>query len=98
MNAKRFFKKFPQETRNTNCLRDVGCPDCGNRESFSIRAISMFLFGDGGTSEFEGDVNIDDDAFAVCHRCNRKGDLREFTFDGLDKLYEARDRMIGGYQ
>lgn len=98
MNTKEFFHKYPDAPRNTNCLVDVGCPNCGNRYEFFIAATALFIFGDDGTSNFEGDVDYDETAFAVCRECHEPSRLSDFYFLGLDKLYEARDRMIGGAQ
>lgn len=83
MTASRFKKLYPDIPRNTNCLRDMACFQCGNRESFSIIAKSNFIIFDDGTSEF-GDVEYEADALMACRGCGKTGILNDFIIARLD--------------
>ncbi len=85
MSPSTFVRKYPDATRNENCLRDIACPYCGNRESFEIEAKSAFVMFDSGADEF-GDVEHDSSARTACRACGKVGYLRQFTIKRLDEL------------
>jgi hypothetical protein len=62
---------------NTNCLKNIKCPDCGNEDRFRIQGMTLFTVTDDGTDEF-GDVEWDDDSYAECVACHRHGTLKDF--------------------
>lgn len=92
MNAEQFFKKYPDARRNTNCLKDIACPKCGNRSDFGISFNSFGCFTDEGCDEY-GDLDYDSTSYAVCRECEHDGTVKNFTIEGLDELLGARDRL-----
>ena len=62
---------------NTNCLRGVKCPNCGNDDRFFINAVITCFVTDEG-SEPNGDHFWDDDSFTVCPECEYQGELRRY--------------------
>jgi hypothetical protein len=62
---------------NTNCLKHIQCPACGNEEWFRIAARTMATVTDDGVED-HGDMEWDDDSYAECAACLRHGTLREF--------------------
>lgn len=66
-------------TKNTNCLEGIRCPtpECGQADSFWIRASATFRFYDDGTDEYHS-VEYDDDAFAQCPACKTTGTVASF--------------------
>jgi hypothetical protein len=62
---------------NTNCLRNIKCPDCGNEELFRIAAMTIATVTDEGTED-HGDMEWDDDSYAECAACYRHGTLKDF--------------------
>jgi hypothetical protein len=63
---------------NTNCLRNIKCPDCGYKDSFRIAATTIFTVTDDGTDDF-GDVEWNDDSYAECLQCRRQGTVKDFS-------------------
>jgi hypothetical protein len=84
MRPSTFTKKYPSSVPNSNCLRNIACPHCGNRESFEIEARANFIVYDDGTSEF-GDVEYDPQSRAACRSCGKTGRLERFTIPKLDE-------------
>jgi hypothetical protein len=62
---------------NTNCLKNIKCPSCGNEESFRIAAKTIFTVTDDGTED-HGDIEWDDDSYAECVQCSRHSTSKDF--------------------
>ena len=73
---------------NTNCLLDIACPKCGNRDNFGIVGKCEFDVEDDGSSGNESDHEWDERAHTRCKECGHEGSLATFTFDGLDEKLE----------
>ena len=85
LTARQFLKKFPDSEQNENCLEDMGCPECGNRERFKIEMTAVIEICDEGTED-HGDTEWDDKSYCECFVCSLSGKVRNFTFKGLDDL------------
>lgn len=83
MTAEEFRRKYPENIRNHNCLRDIACGNCGSRGGFLISGEAVFAMFDDGTSEFE-DVQYESCSRAACRGCGRVGTVEDFTIRGLD--------------
>ena len=62
---------------NTNCLRGIRCPKCGQDDVFRIQGTAVFTVVDDGTDEFEN-VEWDEDAPTTCPKCGYDGLMEEF--------------------
>lgn len=86
MTPQEFRDKFPDcEERNTNCLKDIACPECGNRSYFRIVGTSLFRVVDEGTED-NSDIEWDENSPACCGACGHDAKLGDFTVTGLDKF------------
>ena len=92
MTTEDFLEQFPDAEENENCLRDVACPKCGNREKFRIEAKIMAIVEDMGTDRDESDCEWDESSHCACGNdaCDKDGPLKDFTIDGLDDAIAAR--------
>lgn len=64
---------------NTNCLKGVRCPSCGQEDAFQITARVSVLVTDDGTEDSGGDYERDHDAPTRCIDCGKCGPLSDFT-------------------
>ncbi len=62
---------------NTNCLKGIRCPKCGQEDRFMITGYAQFEVTDGG-SEATGDHEWDDRSMTRCPNCDRSGPLSDF--------------------
>ena len=63
---------------NTNCLKDIRCPECGYEDNFKITATSTFdMFDDG--SDSHGDVEFGESAPCECGECQFAATVKEFS-------------------
>jgi hypothetical protein len=62
---------------NTNCLKGIRCPKCGQEEHFRIAAIIQCLVTDDG-SDPVGDHEWDEDSPASCPECGFNGEWKKF--------------------
>ena len=53
---------------NSNCLKDMRCPECGSPGPFFITALTDFEMHDDGT-ESHGDIEYDDVSSCRCKNC-----------------------------
>src|SRR5437660_5765113 len=53
LTARRLIQKLPRLRPNENCLINIACPECGNRDQFRIEMKSMFTLRDDGTDGYE---------------------------------------------
>lgn len=84
MRAAGFLKKFPNSKVNEGCLMDMGCPECGQRDSFKIEFRGTAEVSDEGSDDV-GDHEWDGKSACQCE-CGHAGTVRDFTFKGLDEL------------
>jgi hypothetical protein len=89
MTPKQFVKKFPEANWiNQNCLEDIACPHCGNRERFSVEVTTHMEIVDDGTDD-HGDTEWDDESHCRCCDCNEDGAVKDFKIPGLDAYLEG---------
>jgi Zn ribbon nucleic-acid-binding protein len=67
-------------SKNTNCLEGIRCPKCGQDDSLRIAGSSIFTVVDDGTED-HGDVEWDEDSWALCPACEYEGKLGMFHTD-----------------
>lgn len=92
MTAAEFLAKFPKSKPNSNCLEDVGCHRCGNREEFKVLITTWAELVDDGTVA-DSDHEYDMFSPIECEKCHHKTLLHEFTFQGLDPLIEQKEKL-----
>ena len=85
LTARRLMQKFPNLQPNDNCLTNIACPECGNRDQFRIEMKSVFTLRDTGTDGYE-DTDWGRNAYCQCGQCQHEGKVRDFTFPALDDL------------
>jgi len=92
MSAKHFLKAFPAtSTINHNCLVDMGCPKCGQRDSFKVFYSTRGLFTDEGMESEIGSDQEWDSKGVECGACQHTTALSAFRHPGLDDaLWQLR--------
>jgi len=90
--AAQFLRVYPHSPRNDNCLEDIACPKCGQREQFKVRIITMGELTDDGTDAEVGDHEWGN--YIECSRCAHYGNLAGFTFKGLDELISRAEQIL----
>jgi hypothetical protein len=84
---------------NKNCLKGLGCPNCGDTSAFRISARCWAEVHDDGihdSSEFEWE----DDAACICVNCSHSGTVADFniqtqkspSFPDIDVYHETEGR------
>lgn len=63
---------------NTNCLKDMKCPECGYDAMFHIVAKSTFTMFDEGADSFT-DVVFDETSPCACGECRYEATVKEFS-------------------
>ena len=63
---------------NTNCLKGIQCPACGQEDRFKIAALIACLVTDNG-SEPVGDHEWNDESSNHCPQCGFDAKLKDFT-------------------
>ncbi len=94
LTAWRLIQKFPRLQLNENCLTNIACPECGNRDQFRIEMKSTFTLRDDGT-DGHGDTEWGRHAYCQCGQCQHEGRVRDFTFPGLDDLLRSANESKG---
>lgn len=94
LTARKLIQKFPRLQRKANCLTDIACPGCGNREEFRIEMKSMFTLRDDGTDGYE-DTEWGQGNYCRCGQCQHEGKVRDFTFPGLEALLASAHESKG---
>lgn len=98
MNAEEFLKKFPNAPHRGNCLEDIACPKCGQREEFVVKATIHMGLTDEGTDAYADvtknftEIDYDEKSYIFCPDCNQEGTVRSFTHQGLDELIHSREK------
>jgi rubredoxin len=96
MTIEQFTAKYPKATMRENCLTDIACPKCGQRDEFVVQAAIHVGLKDEGTDAYSdstkhfGDTEYDGTAHCVCPDCNFDGQLQDFTIEGLDAALNQR--------
>jgi sarcosine oxidase delta subunit len=93
LTTEEFIAKFPESNRNTNCLENVACPFCGNRDRFVIGITATFDVFDNGTGYQIGDNEWDDKSYIRCGDCDERGTVGDFTIKGLDDVLDKRQSL-----
>ena len=88
LNAQQLAQKFQNLLPNDNCLTNIACPECGNRDQFRIEMKSVFTLRDDGTYGYE-DTDWGQNDYCQCGECQHEGKVRDFTFAGLDELLQS---------
>jgi hypothetical protein len=94
LTARQLAQKFQNLQPNDNCLTDIACPECGNRDQFRIEMKSIFALRDAGTDGYE-DTDWGQNAYCQCCECQHEGKVRDFTFAGLDELLQSVNEPKG---
>lgn len=90
---------LPDLPRNENCLEDIICPQCANRDEFQVELKTVANLTDDGTDANVGDHVYGSDAWAACKNCRYAGKLSIFKIEGLDNLIrERRDACHAGQE
>jgi len=84
--------------RNTNCLRGIRCPDCGNEDHFYISALVTAHVADNG-AEARGDMEWDGSSAILCPQCERSGKVDDFNLplfsaQDADRLLQLGDEFL----
>lgn len=64
-------------SENTNCLKGIRCPKCGQTDKFEIAIRAMAIVTDDG-AEVHGDMEWDDDSTCICVECDHHTPLFYF--------------------
>lgn len=91
LTAAQFVKKYPDTEINENCLTDIACSTCGQRESFRVESKIMAEVCDNGTDRDESDCEWGEDSRCDCP-CGESSKLHRFTIAGLDELLEGKQQ------
>jgi hypothetical protein len=98
MTASELLTKFPDmegklrddEQEPDSLLLDMACPECGHREGFRIGFHGTAEVDDDSSSN-DGDHEWDADDHCTCKNCSHGGDVKDFTFPGLDDLIAKQE-------
>lgn len=84
LTVEQLIDKYPDMEVNENCLRDMICPNCGQRDKLKITSTIVAEVYDSGTDRDESDCEWEDNSQCVCPECGKEGTVNDFTFHGLD--------------
>ena len=90
MTAEQFLEKYPDSELRENCLQDIACPECGQRDSFNITFTGTAEVYDDGSDDV-GDHEWESESDCTCSECKHGGTVADFTFPGLDKLIDGKE-------
>lgn len=62
---------------NTNCLRNMRCPQCGSEGPLKIEVTGMATFYDDG-GDFVGDMSWEDSSYCECLECHQMATAASF--------------------
>jgi Zn ribbon nucleic-acid-binding protein len=66
---------------NTNCLRGMKCPKCGQEDSLKIEATCLFIVTDDGLEDEGYGHEWDDTNYCECPNCAHHGSVADFTIE-----------------
>lgn len=72
---------------NSNCLKDLQCPACGNAARLRIEGTSMFTVTDDGTDDYEN-VEWDNESYTECPECRHSDTLKDFSTRARQTAHE----------
>lgn len=77
--AKRLGKEkvFGKESKNSNCLRNMRCPNCANENGFLVEVVTSINMYDDGTGD-PGDTDWGAMSYVQCHHCGLGGRAWQF--------------------
>jgi DNA-directed RNA polymerase subunit RPC12/RpoP len=84
MTKEEFKAKFPDAEKRENCLTDLACPNCGQRDGLKIEVSTLAYLNEDGFSDTY-DMEYDGDNYCRCPRCEHVGKVSDFTIEGLDE-------------
>ena len=65
---------------NTNCLENIRCPECGQKDEFKIEATTLMVVTDDGTEvDRYAETKWTKGSYICCPECERVGTVAEFT-------------------
>ena len=90
LTARQLLRDFPTMAQRHNCLENMACPACGQREELRVEIKTMGKLVDDGTDAECGDHEWGGNSYCECRegRCTFHGRVRDFTFPGLDSMIE----------
>jgi hypothetical protein len=80
------------QSKNTNCLVGMQCPNCKSLGPFSISATAIFTFSDDGTESF-GDVEYDGGSYCLFIECEHDGIVHDFNAVDQDRAKASSGPM-----
>ena len=81
--------KITKTSKNTNCLRGMKCPKCGQEDSLEIEATCIFTVTDDGTEDGGYWVDWEDTNYCECPDCGHSGAVADFTIEKWDREQET---------
>ena len=73
---------------NTNCLKGVMCPMCGNTDKFHLSAQCEVTVTDEGTHD-EREISWDGDNICTCDKCRHHDAFGEFSHPGFYVTFDV---------
>jgi Zn ribbon nucleic-acid-binding protein len=74
-------KKITKTSKNTNCLRGMKCPECGQEDSLKIQATCIFTVTDDGTEDEGYGHDWKNTSYCECPDCGHHGTVADFTIE-----------------
>lgn len=91
MTPQQFHEQFPTNTTtNANCLLDIACPRCGQRDRFFINANVTVEVTEDGTGDIEQGFEWDETSHCLCGECKYGNWLAGFMIAGLDDFLSKK--------
>ena len=70
--------KHKPSGKNTNCLENMICPDCGNEDELHIDVTTTVVMIDDGSVK-HGDLDYDQTSICYCPKCKADGTVGDFA-------------------
>jgi hypothetical protein len=87
--AQKHLARFPESNIKENCLFDMACPKCGQRNKLRITATIIAIVSDDGTDRDWSDCEWENNSPCECCSCSHSGTVQDFTIEGLDEELRA---------
>ncbi len=87
-------KKFPGLPIRHNCIMDLLCPECGQRDSLTLEVKCRVPLDDDGTDPMRllSGHDWDSRSWTECPECGTGGSMGKFCCPGLDQALEDAER------
>jgi Zn ribbon nucleic-acid-binding protein len=87
--------KITKTSKNTNCLKGMKCPKCGQEDSLEIEATCIFTVTDDGTEDEGHGHDWEETNYCECPDCGHHGSVADFTIEewGREKATTAPDLL-----